>query len=275
VNQDAQNAVVESYAPSFDFINRYLLEDAAASAFRAWIRSNFQPMLMKIGWTPGTNENADTHQLRGNLIRIMGVVGDDPETIRQSTRLAEQYLKSPDSVDATMANDVLAVAASHGNEALFDQYVSAMRQMHSPEQYYNLARALAQFRDPKIVVHVLEMAVSDEVRSQDAAGLISAVLSNNQNVAWEWVKANWPAVEKKTTMSSGASIVGATRGFCSAEMHTDVQNFFTEHKVPSAERTLKQSLEDIDACTRRRPKLQAELAEWLQQHPGTSGAEAK
>ncbi len=215
VSQDAQNAVVASYAPSLNFINSYLLEDNNANAFRTWVRSNFQPMMAKVGWTPTANESADTHSLRSTLIAILGIVGEDPETIQQSTRLAEQYLKSPDSVDASIAADVLAVAARNGNEALFEQYVSAMHQMHSPEQFYNLVRALAGFRDPKIIERVLAMSVSDEVRSQDAAGLISAVLihTDNQKTAWAWVKANWPAVQKKTTMSSGPEIVGATSTF--------------------------------------------------------------
>ncbi|MCU1333206.1 MAG: aminopeptidase, partial [Candidatus Angelobacter sp.] len=146
--------------------------------------------------------------------------------------------------------------------------VSAMGRMRAPEQFYNVSGALSEFRDPKVVERVLEFAVSDEVRNQDAAGLISRVLinSDNQKTAWEWIKAHRPAVEKKITMSSGPEIVGATRGFCSAEMNDDVQKFFTEHKVPSAERALKQSYEDIAGCVKRRPRLQTELAQWLQQH---------
>jgi aminopeptidase N len=128
--------------------------------------------------------------------------------------------------------------------------------------------ALAEFRDPKIVEKVMELAVSDEVRNQDAAGLIARVLINpdNQKTAWEWLKTHWSAVEKKITMSSGPEIVGSTRKFCSAEMNDDVQQFFTEHKVPSAERALKQSREDVEGCVKRRPRLQTELAQWLQQH---------
>jgi aminopeptidase N/puromycin-sensitive aminopeptidase len=149
-----------------------------------------------------------------------------------------------------------------------------MRQMSAPEQYYNVGSALAEFRDPKTVAQVLERGVSDEVRNQDAARLIANVLSNadNQKIAWEWVKAHWPAVEKKTTMSSGPEIVNATRSFCSVELRDDVQSFFSEHKVPSAERALKQSGEDIDSCVKRRPRMQMQLAEWLQQHPGASRA---
>jgi hypothetical protein len=92
----------------------------------------------------------------------------------------------------------------------------------------------------------------------------------NQKTAWDWVKAHWPAVEKKITMSSGTEIVGSTRRFCSAELNDDVQQFFSEHKVQSAERTLKQSHEDIEGCVKRRPRLQTELAQWLQQHAAGS-----
>jgi aminopeptidase N len=270
VSQDAQRAVVESYLPTLDYVNDYVLPGTDDGAFRAWVRSNFEPMMLKIGWTPSANESPDTHTLRGNLVHILGEVGEDPETIRQATSLAQQYLKDPNSVDASMAKEVLTVAARFGNEELFQQYVSAMGRMRAPEQFYNVGESLAEFRDPKVVEKVLELAVSDEVRNQDAAGLVSRVLSNsgNQKTAWEWVKAHWPAVEKKITMSSGPEIVNATRKFCSAEMGGDVQNFFSEHKVPSAERALKQSHEDIEGCVKRRPRLQTELAQWLQQHSG-------
>jgi len=274
LNQDAERSVAESYMPTLDYVNDYLLSGTEAGAFRAWVRSNFHPMMNKIGWTLSPGENEDRQSLRSDLIHILGFVGEEPETIRQSTTLAEQYLKDPNSVDATIAKSVLAVAARYGNEALFEQYVSAMKRLHSPEQYYNVGAALAEFRDPRIVERVLELSVSNEVRNQDAPHLIAGLLSNadDQKVAWEWVKAHWPAVEKKTTMSSGPEIVGATRKFCSAEMRDDVQNFFGEHKVSAAERALKQSFEGISTCAKTRARLQTELGAWLQQHGAASKA---
>jgi aminopeptidase N len=260
------------YEPMLQYIAAYLLDSSESGPFRSWVRSNFQLMMAKIGWSPAPNESADTHTLRADLIYILGVIGEDQETVQHATQLAEQYLKSPDSVDASMAGAVLFVAARFGDEALFDQYVAAMRQMHAPEQYYNVESALTQFRGQKLAERVLQMAVSDEVRNQDAAGLIAQVLSvsTNQKIAWEWVKANWPAVEKKITMSSGGEIVNATRSFCSTEMRDDVQSFFAEHKVPSAERAVRQSKEDIDRCVKRLPRLQMQLATWLQGHPEAS-----
>jgi len=274
LNQDAERSVVESYLPVLDYTNDYLLSGGEAGPFRAWVRSNFQPLMAKVGWTPSANETEDTHTLRSDLIHILGIVGEDPETIQQSTKLAEQYVKDPDSVDASIAKNVLIVAARYGNEALFEQYMAALGKMSSPEQYYNVGRALAAFRDPKIVQQVLELGISEKVRNQDAAALISTVLSNadDQKVAWDWVKTHWPDVEKKITMSSGPEIVNATSSFCTNEMRDDVQNFFGDHKVPAAERTLKQSSENISACSKTRSRLQTELAAWLQQRPNGSKA---
>jgi aminopeptidase N len=151
LSQDAEHGVVESYAPTLDYSNNFLLSGQEAGAFHAWVRSTFQPMLKKIGWTPAANESADIRSLRSDLIHLLGFSGEDPETIQQSTRLAQQYLADPNSVDPTIARQVLAVAARYGDEALFEQYASALQRVQSPEQYYNIGGALAQFRDPKII----------------------------------------------------------------------------------------------------------------------------
>ncbi len=273
LSQDGERGVVESYVPMLEYSNNYLLSGQQAEPFHSWVRSTFQPMLRKIGWTPAANESPDTQTLRSDLIHILGFFGEDPETIQQTTRLAQQYLTDPNSVDPTIAKEVLRVAARYGNEALFEQYVSALQRVQSPEQYYNIGGALAQFRDPRIIDQVLELGVSENIRNQDAARLIASVLSNpaDQSVAWDWVKTHWAAVEKKTTMSSGPGIINATRNFCSVEMRDDVQNFFAGHKVPAAERTLKQSYEDISTCAKTRGHLQSDLSTWLQQHQRATG----
>ncbi len=273
LSKDAEKSMVESYAGSLDYVNDYLLSGGEAAAFRAWAIANFKPVMNKIGWSPAGNENDDTRSLRADLIHILGYEGEDPETIRQSTSLAQQYVKEPNSVDPTIAKSVLAVAARFGNEALFEQYLSAMEQVASPEQFYNITGAMIEFREPALVERLLQLSVSDKVRNQDAPYLIAGLLSNadDQKLAWEWLKTHWAEVQRKITMSSGAALVSATRHFCSVEMRDDVQNFFGEHKVASAERILKQSYEDISTCAKSRTRLQGELAKWLQQQAPRSG----
>jgi len=166
------------------------------------------------------------------------------------------------------------MAAHNGNASLFERYLAAMHKARSPEQFYILASSMAAFRDPQLVQRWLQMSVSEETRNQDAAGRIADVLSRYEvhQIAWQWVKEHWPEVEKKITMSSGAGIVGATRNFCDAESRDDVQKFFTEHKVASSERALRQVEENVNACISYRDHQQKNLTSWLGQHGGPVAA---
>jgi len=274
LSTDQERAVVETYRPALNFIDDYLVSAGNREAYHAWLRSTFHPMLAKLGWTPGAGETDDTRTLRADLVDLLSMAGEDPETIKESIKLARQYLQDPNSVDATLAPSVLGAAARGGDAALLDEYLAGMQRMKSPEQYYNIGQALSEFRGPSLVERVLQLAVSAEVRNQDAPHLIAAVLANasSRDFAWQWIKGHWPEVEKKITMSSGGDIVGATRSFCDGEHRDEVQKFFSEHKVAASERALKQVAEGINSCISYRERQQGNLATWLGQHPGTAVA---
>jgi puromycin-sensitive aminopeptidase len=112
----------------------------------------------------------------------------------------------------------------------------------------------------------MDLAVSDEVRSQDAKFVIARMLVNadSQALAWRLVRDRWNEITKKTGEFVGnTTIVGALSSFCDAATAAEIKAFFTEHKVPDAERTLQQSLERIDTCARGAAAQAPRLAEWL------------
>ena len=269
LSQDAERTVAESYSLQLQQINDHLLTENNQAAFRSWIRATFSPMFAKIGWTPGPGESDDLHLLRSALISLLGGLGRDTEVVRRSVELARQYVKDSHAMDPSIAGDVLKVAARTNDASLFEGYLTALRDPAStPEVISNLATAMAEFTDPQLVTRWLETASAPETRNQDAPRYFARTLRNAeaQPVAWPWIKDHWPQVESKLTMSSGVEIVAATEDFCTAEMRDDVRKFFSEHRVPSSERTLKQSLERIDACIGYRERQQNNLNAWLAQH---------
>jgi aminopeptidase N len=273
VNQDAERAVIESYSPALASINNYVLADPDKPAFRAWIRTNFNPMFAKVGWTPAAGEAADTREARAQLIRILGELGTDAQVMRQSAELARQYLKDPHAMDPNIAHNVLRVAALGNDPELFNGYLAAMSDPNStPEVLENVSEALSHFTDPQLVSRWLQVIVGPETRNQDAAGYLGDMMNNveTQRLAWSWTKDHWADVEAKLTMSSGSRIVSATRNFCDVATRDDVQAFFAGHKVASSERTFKQSIERINSCISFRTHQQHDLSAWLTQHPGTT-----
>lgn len=273
MNQDEERAIVASYIPALSMIHDYLLTEASKPAFLAWVRSTFSPMLARVGWTPSAGESDDRHEVRSQLIRILGAIGEDPEVIHHSVELAEAYAKDSSSLDPTLVRTVLSVAAISNDPGLFQQYLAAMNDAKSsPEQLGDYSRALARFSDPKLTQQWLEKIVAHETRNQDAAGYLRLVLDNQavQKMAWEWTKQHWPEVQAKLTMSSGGTVVRGTESFCDAEMRSDVQQFFGDHKVASAERALSQSVELINSCIHYRSQQQPNLTTWLEQHSTTA-----
>jgi aminopeptidase N/puromycin-sensitive aminopeptidase len=265
LNADPQRQVIESYARTLKFIDSYIATDNNREAYHAWLRATFRPLLTKIGWTAGVAESEDVSGLRATLVEILGQLAQDPETLKHSTELARQYLRDPHSVDPTLAGSVLSVAASAGEPALLDEYLEALQRISAPEQYHNIGVALAEFRGPEQVRRVLEKSISPEMRNQDAPRLIAEVLENpaDHDFAWQWIKSHWAEVEKKITLSSGSEIVSGANSFCDAEHRDDVEHFFTEHKVPSSERALRQTVERINSCISYRERQQGNLATWL------------
>ena len=58
-------------------------------------------------------------------------------------------------------------------------------------------------------------------------------------------------------------LVGVTSGFTTPERREDVERFFTDHPVPGAERSVRQSLERISLNIAWLDKNRDELARWF------------
>ena len=103
--------------------------------------------------------------------------------------------------------------------------------------------------------------------------MISAVMKNpaGAKLAWDFVRNHWADIEKVGGGFTSGEVVAATSVFCDASMHEQVQDFFALHKVPTAERTLKQSLESIHNCADLKSRQTQELSAWLQQRGSASG----
>ena len=133
--------------------------------------------------------------------------------------------------------------------------------------------ALAQFGDPNLLQRTLDFAVSPDVRSQDALGLITRVMRNpaGEKMAWDFIQSHWDAVAKAGGPFASAEIVGATSSFCDAGMRDQVTQFFSAHKIEAAERTYKQSIERINNCVDLKSQQEPQLASWLGHHATAGG----
>jgi aminopeptidase N/puromycin-sensitive aminopeptidase len=234
------------------------------AALAAWIRRMFSPQLEKLG-EPKPTDSPNTDQLRALLFGVLGNYGNDPAVLSKAETIAESYIADPASVDPTLGQTALSIAARHGDAKLFSKLQNVYETSADPVRQTTALHLLAQFERPELVQRSLDFATSGKVRNQDAAIQIAVSLSMpaSRELAWNYIKGHWESVKAQLTTEMGGYLVGATGGFCSTEMRDDVQNFFSSHKVAASGRALNRATERINGCIEFRHLQEPNLKKWL------------
>jgi len=275
LGSDRNRAVMDDVLFRLDFIGRYLVTDNDRDSYRTWLRGYLTPMLKDVGWEPKPGESDEQRTLRSRLFNALGYDARDPEVLAQARKLADKALDDPSSVDRQIAGGAMALAALNGGEDFYDRLITALKNPKSPEEYYMDLFTLPEFNDQKLLQRTLDYALSPDVRSQDALGVITSVMRNpeGEKLAWDFVLAHWDAVQKVGGPFASAQVVGSTSSFCDAHMRDQVVEFFAAHKIEAAERTYRQSIERINNCVDLKSQQEPQLASWLGQHGSAAGGQ--
>jgi aminopeptidase N/puromycin-sensitive aminopeptidase len=238
------------------------------AALEAWIRSTYAPVYAKLG-PPSGADSSNTRELRAQLFYLLGYYGKDPAVIAQAREIAAKYLADPSSIDATLGQSALSIAARNGDAALYDQLQKIYENSTNPELQESALNLLTQFDDPALVRRSLDYAASGKVRNQDAILQFASAMQidNNRDQAWKYIQDNWEKVQAQFTTALGAALVSSTSGFCTSESHSSVEQFFSTHKVPSSDVALRHALERIDGCIEFRKLQEPNLKQWLAAQP--------
>jgi aminopeptidase N len=271
LRSEREPAVMQTLVDGLRRLDQEFTTDASRTAYQAWVAALLGPALRDVGWSAAASDNPGTKELRAILVDGLGSIARDAGVIAKAREVVAADLAKPGAVDATLLNTVVPVAAHGGNAALYDQYLARSRSASDPEDHYRYLYALASFTDPALVRRTMDLILSPDVRSQDAKIFIARLLGNRdaQRQAWELLRARWNDVQKKTGEFVGNTvIVGALASFCDAGTLAGIRQFFAVHKVPDAQRTLQQAMEQVGECASRVDARSQALAEWLKKAPG-------
>jgi len=238
------------------------------AALAAWIRETFAPEYAKLG-PPSASDSPNTVDLRAHLFEFLGDTGKDPAVLAQAREITEKFLADSSSVEPTLGNAAVTVAARNGDAALFDQLQKIAETSTNPEMQEGALHLIPRFEDPALVKRSLEYAASGKVRNQDALFLVALALYSDANraQAWNFTKSHWDTLKTLLTPELGSSLVESTGSFCSVQDRDDVIAFFATHKVPAAERGVQHAVEHINGCIELRSLQQANLDQWLAAEP--------
>jgi aminopeptidase N len=272
---ERSRAVVGVMTGRFGYIHDYVASSGDRAVFEKWVRDFLRPMAAELGESPAPGESDDKRGLRSDVFATLATYGRDPQLLAKSRLLVEQYMRDPNSVEAALAGNALAVSAMDGNADLYERYLEHMKTAKTPEEYYNYFGAFTQFPSVELAKRTYELVLSPDVKNQDLYQ-IGGLLGNieTQSAAWELFKSNYPAIAAKADASLSTGFAGFAGYFCDEKLRDDSQDFFASQNPPGNERILQNAKDSVNACIELRTLQQANLLAYLKKLPAKDAGNA-
>jgi puromycin-sensitive aminopeptidase len=234
---------------SFYVLNRVFRTSrrAAGEALESLVRDRAGPAVAELGWSPKQGERELTRQLRGDLLRALGVLGNDSAVQARAAEVYADYLRRPAELDANVLSAVIGILAHAGDSQRYDEFLGRFRAAKTPQEEQRYLYALAAFRAPDLVEQTLKRTLNGEFRTQDAPMLLRAMMwwVHSREAAWAFLKANWDTMAKAFPLPGLRRMCEGITGLATAELERDVRDFFTSRKISLGGKTLDQYLEQL------------------------------
>ena len=104
----------------------------------------------RLGWEAQPGETELERQLRGDLLRTVGTLGDDPATQERARALYARYREDESAVDPNVLPALIAIVAAAGGETEYDEFLQRFKAARSPQEEQRYLYALAAFRAPEL-----------------------------------------------------------------------------------------------------------------------------
>jgi puromycin-sensitive aminopeptidase len=249
---------------SFHALNR-LAEPGDRRRLEALVRDRTMPGFTALGWTPRPGEDELMRQLRGDLVRALGVLGNDPNVQARAAEVYRAHRDDAAAVDPNVLPAVIAVLAYAGDAARYDEFLRRFRAAATPQEEQRYLYALAGFRDPALMRQTLERAINGEIRTQDAPFVVRGMLMSvdAREIAWDFVKAQWDTMDRLYPKHAMRRLAEGVTGLATPDLEADVRRFFDAKQPQFGGRVLAQYLEQLHVAVMLRRREGAALSAYL------------
>ena len=234
--------------------------------YREFARKIFGKIVSKTGWEADENETHLKSLLRSIVIGQYGAYGDQG-TIDFAVQSFKEHAAATKIARPDIRGVVFGLAAQESNPDTYDELWNLYKKADLNEEKVRILSALTRVRDPQLINDLLNRTMGDEVRSQDAPGVIIQLANHAHGleIAWDFLKANWKEFDRRYGKGGFAimRLVSIGSNFSSSDKEDEVREFFQVNPAPSAARTIEQTLESIRLNTAWIDANQSSVEKWL------------
>jgi puromycin-sensitive aminopeptidase len=223
----------------------------------------------RLGWEAQPDEGELERQLRGDLLRALGTLGNDGAAQDRARAMYARYREDESAVDADVLPALIAIVAAGGGEADYEEFWQRFKAARTPQEEQRYLYALAGFRQPELLSRTLAKTTGGEVRSQDAPFLMRALLAgvHSRGLAWDYLKTHWETMARQYPASAYRRMYEGVTALVTAEWEQDVRSFFETNRIVLGGKTLEQYLEQLRIAVRLQEREATALAAYLAKPP--------
>jgi puromycin-sensitive aminopeptidase len=228
---------------------------------RAGIADLARPALDRLGWARADGEDDLTGKLRGLLVTVVGLLGADPAVAAKCV----EVLAEAEHADPELLAAATTTVAAHGDHDDYERFLAGFRTAATPQEQLRNLYALADFDEIDLFQRTLELALSGEVKTQNAPFLLNRCIGNRVNgpAGWRFVREHWQQANEQFPANTIVRMIDPVKLLNTEPDLADVQGFFAEHAIPQAAKTLDQVLERQKVNVALRDREAARLASAL------------
>jgi puromycin-sensitive aminopeptidase len=217
-----------------------VVDGDAVGRLRDEVADVMAPTFARLGWEPGGDEDARTRQLRGVTLDALGTLALSPAVIERAAETTTASETDPDVMAASVA-----IVASVGDVATFDEYVMQARTAPTPQAQLRYLYALGTFPTEDLVLRAARYALSSDVRPQNGPFLIQRALRSSEHgpAVWVYVRDHWDEIRGRFSASLMPRLLEGISWLVDDDSLIDVPRFLAEHPVPEGVRVIAQHLE--------------------------------
>ncbi len=247
------------------FVRDTLVDDADRAQFAAFVRQVFGDRARALGYVPRLGESDDDQLLRRSVIRF--VAPEDPGLAAEARRLAIEWIGDRKAIDPGMVDSVLIIAAQTGDSKTFDALLAEAKATSDSLDRRNLIVALLAFTDPTLGQRGMGVMLDPafDIRESGTALWISSHSIPPRRSTHDFIAANFDAMAKQVSRDTPGYWPSFAAGLCSEKDRADVAAFWQDRiaNYAGGERTLKQTLEQIQQCVELRQAQKEAVAAFL------------
>lgn len=197
---DADPIVVTTLADQLAALDWLYGERPNQAAYRAFARSRLAPIAQRLGWDAKSDEADNVAGARRAVLVALGQFGD-PAVVAEARR------RFADSAALTGAGrrTVLDIVAANADAAAWEAIYAQAKASKDITDRGRLFTYLGSSQDPALADRALKLALSNEVTSSEAPGIIAAVAGEFPEKAYDFAIANRAKVDELLEPTSRTS----------------------------------------------------------------------